>query len=115
MNLSSSIAAHLRAMTGMNAYATSKGALEAHTLNLAAEFADTGVTVNAFRPGSFDTAMQAWIRDQDPDQIGVALQDRFTQSHQNGTLITSDVSAAALIEHLGTDQTGQVWDAADPS
>ncbi len=83
VNVSSSIAAHPGAMVGMNAYATSKAALEAHTLNLAAELIDTGVTVNAFRPGSVDTAMQGWIREQDPDQIGVALHARFTTSYQH--------------------------------
>ncbi len=41
----------------MNAYATSKAALEAHTLNLAAELAGTEITVNAFQPGSVNTAV----------------------------------------------------------
>ena len=49
-----------------NAYATTKAALEAHTVNLAAELRGTGVTVNAYRPGGVDTAMQAWIRGQAP-------------------------------------------------
>lgn len=62
VNVSSSIAARPDAMIGMNAYAASKAALEAHTLNLAAEVAGRGVTVNAYRPGSVDTAMQGWIR-----------------------------------------------------
>ena len=53
-------------MLRANAYATSKAALEAHAVNLAAELAGSGVTVNVFRPGGVDTAMQAWIRDQDP-------------------------------------------------
>ena len=39
VNLSSGIAAAPASMVGMNAYATSKAALEAHTLNLAAELA----------------------------------------------------------------------------
>ena len=56
-NVSSGIAAHPAAMIGMNAYAASKSALEAHTLNLAAELAATGVTANVYRPGSVDTAM----------------------------------------------------------
>lgn len=45
-----------------NAYAATKAALEAHTTNVAAELRGTGVTVNAYRPGGVDTAMQAWIR-----------------------------------------------------
>lgn len=51
-------------MVGGNAYVASKAALEAHTINLAAEIAGTGVTVNVYRPGTVDTAMQGWIRDQ---------------------------------------------------
>ena len=62
VNVSSAIAAHPAGMVRANAYATSKAGLEAHTLNLAAELAGTGVTVNAYRPGGVDTAMQAWIR-----------------------------------------------------
>jgi NAD(P)-dependent dehydrogenase (short-subunit alcohol dehydrogenase family) len=51
-----------------------------HTVNLAAELDGTGVTVNAFRPGSVDTAMQAWIRGQYPAQVGAELHRRFTAS-----------------------------------
>lgn len=115
VNVSSSIAAHPGAMPGMNAYATSKAALEAHTLNLAAELIDTGVTVNAYRPGSVDTAMQGWIRDQDPDQIGAALHERFTTSYQQQTLISPQASAQALLNRLTGEATGQVWDAAEAS
>jgi NAD(P)-dependent dehydrogenase (short-subunit alcohol dehydrogenase family) len=39
-----------------------KIALEAHTINRAAELRGSGVTVNLYRPGGVDTAMQAWIR-----------------------------------------------------
>lgn len=115
VNISSSIAAHPAAMPGMSAYATSKAALEAHTLNLAAELAGTGVSVNAFRPGSVDTAMQTWIRDQDPAEIGGALHQRFVRSYQQGTLITAQDSAALLIAHLLGEETGQIWDAATPT
>ena len=88
-------------------------AIEAHTVNLAAELAGTGVTVNAYRPGSVDTAMQAWIRDQDPDAIGRALHNRFVERHAAGDLITPEASAAALIRRLDGDATGEIWDVAD--
>jgi len=91
VNVSSSIAAHPEAMPGMNAYAASKAALEAHTLNLAAELAGTEITVNAFRPRSVDTAMQAL-------------------SHEAGTLITEAASANVLLMHLPTAATGQIWE-----
>ena len=67
VNISSGIVAYPAGMIRGNAYAATKAALEAHTVNLAAELRGTGVTVNAYRPGGVDTAMQAWIRRQDPD------------------------------------------------
>ena len=43
VNVSSAIAANPQAMIRGNIYATTKTALEAHTLNLAAELAGTGI------------------------------------------------------------------------
>jgi 3-oxoacyl-[acyl-carrier protein] reductase len=114
VNVSSGIAAHPAAMLRANAYATTKAALEAHTLNLAAELADTGVTVNVFRPGGVDTSMQAWIREQNPEQIGGNLHQRFTRNYEQGTLLTPQQSASSLVPRVPTAATGQIWDAADP-
>jgi NAD(P)-dependent dehydrogenase (short-subunit alcohol dehydrogenase family) len=116
VNVSSGIVASPGSMTGGNAYAATKAALEAHSRNLAAELAGTGVTVNVYRPGGVDTAMQAWIRSQDPARIGSALQERFLRSYADGSLLTPDASAAALLGHLlGPDGegTGAIWDLAD--
>jgi NAD(P)-dependent dehydrogenase (short-subunit alcohol dehydrogenase family) len=115
VNISSGIAAHPAGMLRANAYAISKAALEAHTINLAAELADTGVTVNAFRPGSVDTAMQTWIREQDPDQIGAELHERFAASYQQRGLIGPQQSAESFLAHLGTDATGHIWNVSDPA
>jgi 3-oxoacyl-[acyl-carrier protein] reductase len=114
-NVSSGIAAHPAAMVGMNAYAASKAALEAHTLNLAAELAGTGITVNVYRPGSVDTAMQGWIRTQPEEEIGVALHKRFIESFERGTLLTPDQSAKSLLARLKGDATGQIWSVEDPT
>lgn len=113
VNVSSSIAAHPAGMLRANAYATSKAALEAHTLNLGAELAGTGATVNVFRPGGVDTAMQAWIRDQNPEQIGADLHHRFTRNHDQGALLTPQQSASSLLARLANNATGEIWDAAD--
>jgi NAD(P)-dependent dehydrogenase (short-subunit alcohol dehydrogenase family) len=110
VNVSSGIVSRPATMVGGNVYAATKAALEAHTVNLAAELAGTGVTVNAYRPGGVDTAMQAWIRDQDPGRIGTALHERFTRSFAEGTLITPEQSATALVAHLATGETGAIWD-----
>ena len=110
VNVSSAIVARPDSMVRFNAYAATKAALEAHTVNLAAELRGTGVTVNAYRPGGVDTAMQAWIRRQDPERIGTAAHERFNQNFAEGTLITPGQSAAALIAHLGGEDTGAIWD-----
>jgi NAD(P)-dependent dehydrogenase (short-subunit alcohol dehydrogenase family) len=110
VNISSGIAAYPAGMVRGNAYAATKAALEAHTVNLAAELAGTGVTVNAYRPGGVDTAMQAWIRSQDPERIGTGLHERFSKNFAEGTLITPGHSAAVLLAHLAGNDTGAIWD-----
>lgn len=115
VNLSSGIVAHPEGMVRGNAYAATKAALEAHTLNLAAELRGTGVTVNVYRPGRVDTAMQEWIRGQDPGRIGATLHGRFTRFAASGELITPEHSAAALLKRLGGEETGMVWDVDDPT
>jgi NAD(P)-dependent dehydrogenase (short-subunit alcohol dehydrogenase family) len=98
-------------MLRANAYVTSKAALEAHTLNLAAELAGTGVTVNVFRPGGVDTAMQAFIRGQSPEQVGAGLRERFVRNYEHGTLLTPGQSADVLLSQLPGEGTGRIWDA----
>ena len=110
VNVSSGIVANPAGMVRGNAYAATKAALEAHTVNLAAELRGTGVTVNAYRPGGVDTARQAWIRRQDPERIGAGLHDRFNRNYAEGALITPEHSAAVLLARLAGDETGAVWD-----
>jgi NAD(P)-dependent dehydrogenase (short-subunit alcohol dehydrogenase family) len=114
VNVSSGIAAAPEAMVRANAYAASKAALEAHSLNLAEELRGTGVTVNVYRPGRVDTAMQEWIRGQDQERIGAALHGRFTRFASSGELITPERAAAALLARLGGEETGRVWEVDDP-
>jgi NAD(P)-dependent dehydrogenase (short-subunit alcohol dehydrogenase family) len=110
VNVSSGIFASPASMLRGNAYAATKAALEAHTVNLAAELDGTGVTVNAYRPGGVDTAMQAWIRGQDADRIGAGLVERFTRNFAEGALITPEYSASVLIGHLSGGDNGAIWD-----
>jgi NAD(P)-dependent dehydrogenase (short-subunit alcohol dehydrogenase family) len=109
VNVSTGIVDRPKAMVGLNAYATTKAALESHTLNLAAELAGSGVTVNVYRPGSVDTAMQAWFRNQPPDQIDAALHHHFLATYQQGALITAEQSACALLAKLADHSTGEIW------
>ena len=110
VNVSSSRAGRPAGLTGGNAYATSKAGLEAHTVNLAEELAGTGVTVNAYRPGSVETSMHEWIREQPPGQIGEALHTRFVGMHKEGKLIPPQESAEYLLKRVLCDETGQIWD-----
>ncbi len=109
VNISSGVAGQPQAMIGANAYTMSKAALESHTSNLAAELAGTGVTVNSYRPGRVDTAMQEWIRNQRAEEIGSELHDRFVQWHERGELITPEDSACSLMEHLSSEASGETW------
>ena len=113
VNVSSGIVDHPGAMVGLNAYAATKAALEAHTLNLAAEVAGHGVTVNVYRPGSVDTAMQEWFRAQPPAEIGAALHQHFQASYEQGALITPEQSARSLLTRLAGEATGEIWNATD--
>jgi 3-oxoacyl-[acyl-carrier protein] reductase len=111
VNVSTGLVERPGAMVGLNAYAATKAALEAHTLNLAAEVAGSGVTVNVYRPGSVDTAIQAWFRSQPPEQIGAALHRHFRTSYEQGALITPEQSARGLIARLADSGSGEIWTA----
>ena len=107
VNVSSGIVARPGTMRGGTTYTATKGAFEAHSINLAAELDGTGVTVNVYRPGTVDTAMQAHIRDQDPDRVGGGLVERFQEMRDRGSLVTPEASALDLVDRLPRPETGQ--------
>ena len=113
VNVSSGIVDRPGAIVGLNVYAATKAALEAHTLGLAAELSGSGVTVNVYRPGSVDTAMQEWIRSQPPDEVGAALHDHFQASYEQGALITPERSARSLLARIAGTATGEIWTVSD--
>ncbi len=63
--------------------------------------------MNACRPGTVDTGMQAWIRDRAPEQIGAGLHGRFTRARREGHLITPERFSAGLLTRLACDGTGR--------
>ncbi len=111
VNVSSGVVDFPGDMVSANAYVTSKSALEGHTLNLAAELAGTGVTVNVLRPGMVNTSMQAWIREQPIDRVGAALHDWFIQMQESGMLVEPDEPARMIAELVVSQANGDVVDA----
>lgn len=111
VNVSSGVAARPDGMIGANAYTTSKAALEACTLNLAAELADSGVHVNVLRPGTVDTAMQSWTRGRPAEEIGAGLRDTFVKMYEEGRLVEARQPAAVIVDLVSRDTTGRIIEA----
>lgn len=113
VNISTGLAGRPHELIGGNAYTTSKAALEAYTLNLAAELEASGVTINVYRPGMVDTAMQEWLRTRNPERVGQSLHERFSNAYQQGKLRSADEAAHSLVERMGGNQNGQIWSITD--
>ena len=95
-------------MTNMNAYSVSKAGLEMLVRNLAVELAGSGVTVNAVRPGTVDTAMQAHIRSQPVERVGQTIHESFAGFHARGALRAPEEPARLIVAVLGGDASGEV-------
>lgn len=115
VNLSSGVAGNPGFMIGGTIYTTTKVAVEGHTVNLAAELADTGVTANIYRPGTVDTSMQTWVREEGSAQMSEATRSYFAGVHERGELLTPEHSAARLIARLAGDDNGRTWTPNDPA
>lgn len=88
-------------------YAASKGAINALTLALAAEFGPRGITVNAVAPGVIDTDMNSgWLNDPEARRQAEALSvfSRIGSADDVAGLV------AFLASHDGRWTTGQVID-----
>jgi 3-oxoacyl-[acyl-carrier protein] reductase len=83
-------------MPGELAYTATKGALQAFTVQLAAEVAPLGITVNAVGPGPNDTG---WM----DDALRAALLPRFPMGR-----IGRPEDAAALVAFLCSEEAGWI-------
>lgn len=96
---------------GGNVYAACVAALEAHSVNLAAELTGTGISVNVLRARTVGTSLRAWLAELDPEAIDDPLIRRFVLSQNDAVVVDPDRSAATVLDHLTAMETGQVWDA----
>ncbi len=78
------------------AYSSSKAGLDMLTRQLAAELTDTGVVVTTIYPGVVDTVMQAHIRSQADDTLGIATAQQFRRLHTEGILRPPEQSAQLI-------------------
>lgn len=108
VNLSTAGVAASRTLLGTNAYLAAKAGLETHTVNLAVELADSGVSVNVYRPGLVDTAMSALVEDKMRTYMPALAAD-VERNRRAGRMLTPEASAAALLAHLDHDETGKIW------
>ncbi len=95
-------------MENSSAYSASKAGVEMLTLNVAAELQGKGVTVNAVRPGTVDTAMQTHIRGLPAEQVGQQIHDFFKSLREQGKLLEPSQPARLVANLLQGDSTGEI-------
>jgi NADP-dependent 3-hydroxy acid dehydrogenase YdfG len=114
VNVSGGIAKWPDSMIGSTAYVTATTSLEAHTLNLAAALAGSGVTVNAYRQESVMAAARRRIRSRNQVEVAEDPHVRFVGVQTEGAPITPEHSARALVGHLRGTGNGRVWTVSIP-
>jgi 3-oxoacyl-[acyl-carrier protein] reductase len=87
-----------------NGYLASKAGLETHTINLALQLAGTGVTANVMRSGS----MQVVVDGGDPEKVGEAFYQRFTQRRSKNQLPSPEERAMSLLDLVSGDLNGEI-------
>ncbi|GAA1521807.1 hypothetical protein GCM10009741_23680 [Kribbella lupini] len=103
------VVGNLVSWPGGNIYAACVAALEAHTVNLAAELSGTGVTVNVLRARRADAALQAWLAGIDPAEVDDPLIRRFVLDLTGPGTTGPEQPAVDIVDHLLSTQTGRVW------
>jgi NAD(P)-dependent dehydrogenase (short-subunit alcohol dehydrogenase family) len=91
---------------GWGAYAAGKAGVEAMTRVLALEVADSGVMVNAIRPGILDTEMQVEIRSSSEGDFGKANLERYWRYKERGMLRDPRDAAKLILWLLSPEAEG---------
>lgn len=85
----------LKAVPGIAAYNSTKGAVTQLTRSMALEYAQQGIRVNAICPGTIDTPMVDGLLDAMPDRGGA--EELFKSFHPMGRFGTADEIAHAVL------------------
>jgi 3-oxoacyl-[acyl-carrier protein] reductase len=94
----------------LNAYSVSKAAVDMITRNAALDLDGSGVTVNAYSPGTVDTEMQTEIRETPIEQAGGETAAMFQNFYESGNLADPRVVATYAAAIIASDRNGEIID-----
>jgi NAD(P)-dependent dehydrogenase (short-subunit alcohol dehydrogenase family) len=97
----------------LNAYSVSKAAVDMLTRNAAQDVDGSGVTINAYSPGTVDTQMQTEIRETSVEKAGKKTARMFQQFHESGDLIDPYIAATYAAAIIASDRNGEIIDRRD--
>lgn len=96
-----------------NAYSTSKAAVDMITRNAALDVEGSGVTINAYSPGTVDTRMQTEIRETPVEKAGEKTYQKFQNFYESGSLIDPYTAATYAAAIIASDRNGEILDRRD--
>ena len=94
----------------LNAYSTSKAAVDMITRNAALDIEGSGVTINGFSPGTVDTQMQTEIRETPIEQKGERTTAKFEEFYKSGSLTDPYTVATYAAAIIASDRNGEIID-----
>jgi NAD(P)-dependent dehydrogenase (short-subunit alcohol dehydrogenase family) len=94
VNVSSGVTQNPTMQAG--AYAPSKAGLDTFTLQLGSELSGTNVAATAIYPGTVDTAMSKYVREQAPETLGASASQRMQAAFAEGRLLKPETPALLI-------------------
>lgn len=94
----------------LNAYSVSKAAVDMITRNAALDVKGSGVTINAYSPGTVDTEMQTEIRETPIERSGGGTAAMFQNFYDSGNLANPRVVATYAAAIIASERNGEIID-----